>query len=200
MQHSYEITTLGQFLFKVVHHFADHGFYYYVFWELPEARDLKKIDQKIAIRYGADQPRWKRFQDRQKGRVVVRYCRYDRHALLITTEGKREESLFFERERWDDLRVNPIRIWKYSIGVYQEKGELRLRKETIRSAERVLERVALEPDGSAQKYLNGISPFTYPGIIRQKKKLVRNVNKRRHEAGLKPLTVWQPAYRKNQHK
>lgn len=85
------------------------------------------------------------------------------------------------------------------IGVYQEKGELRLRKETIRAAVQVLDRIGLEPDGSAQRYLNGLSPFTYRGIIRQKKKLVRNVNKRRKEAGLPPLTVWQPAYRKNQH-
>lgn len=192
-----EVTTLGQFLFKVVHHYADHGFYYYAFWELPERRDLKKIDQSIMTRYQTDQARWERFRDRQKGRVVVRYLRYDRHALLIATDGEREESLFFARERWDDLRINPLRFWKYSIGVYQGKGELRLRKETIKAAERVLEKIALEPDGSAQRYLNGLSPFTYRGIIWQKKKLVRNVNKHRKDAGLPPLTVWQPGNRKN---
>lgn len=191
-----EIDSFGQFINRIVNHCVNHGFYYYVFWELPEGRNLTKIDQKITDRYNAHQPRWERFNDRKKGKAVVRYFRFNRYALLVATEGDRDH-LFFHRERYRDIRINPLVIWNYSIGVKGNKAEVRLRKSKLLSVKEVFQKIALEPQAKVQSYYNGISPFTYRGILKQKHKLIEAVNQRRKRSGLPIINPYaKPAWGK----
>lgn len=184
-----EAETFGEFLHRIINHYLNHGFYYYVLWELPEGRNLAKIDEKIVNRYNANQPRWERFNARKKGSVVVRYVRFHRYALLIATDGDRDH-LFFNHERWQDVRVNPLMIWRYSLGIKAGKGEVRLQKNRIKAARELLANVALDRHAKVQGIYNQISPFTYRGILHQKYKLAKEVNQRRQRAGLPPINPY----------
>ncbi len=182
-----EVQKLKHFLQYIVIYYLRHGYYFYVLWQLPEGRNLAIIDRSIKERYGVTLPKWQRRQARERGEVLVRYLRFEHTALLIAYEGQgraQKKHRFFEQERWKDIRITPLTIGKYSLGISGQKPEVRIRKNVIRGFEEFMDKITFESQEKVQGYYDALTPFTYQGILRQKHAIAQKVNNRRKRAAL----------------
>ena len=94
--------------------YVNHGYWYYVTGEVPEHKDVIKVDDKLMTRYEVAISKWARARRKQQGFANVQYLRHGRFFVLIATRGFHP---FFEQEGGNvkDIRREPIRFAGYSI-------------------------------------------------------------------------------------
>ncbi len=173
--------TLGQVLFDLVTYGIHNGYHFYSLQVLPEGGDWKAIDRDIMLRYDIVLPRAARYRRRKKGQPVFRYVRWKQHSLILATDGDRAHPFFVHRKVCD-LRVNPISLGQYSVGVRDGRGCIELHQVRYDSVRATLRGMALHRYEKVQSYVDGISPYTFKGIIRQVNSLKAEVNDRRKKA------------------
>ncbi len=184
----YSTQNLGQFLFRLAVYYLAHGYYFYVLQELPEGGDYEEIDRRIATKYQVTGSRMARLRVRASGESAIRYLRWRRYALILACEGDRKHR-FFLTEQWQDIRVNPLVVSRYSVGVAGGKPTVRLRAERFEVVAQQMERIALHRLAKVQSYFDRITPFGFKGLQEQKRQIARLVNKRRRRAGLPSIEV-----------
>ncbi|BAZ00482.1 hypothetical protein NIES37_44740 [Tolypothrix tenuis PCC 7101] len=182
----YEAHTLGEFLRKVAIDYLRYGYYRYLLRVIPEKMEVHSIDRKVIADYEITVCRMTRFRRKKAGRANVAYVRWGRRFVLLATEGMHEE---FEKRRFLDIRENPLYVNGYSIGIHAGKPCVMIEPTRYQLIRSHLHAIALFNEARVTEYLRNISPFSFPGIVRQKRRLLHEVNRRRKRAGLSTIKI-----------
>ena len=187
MEH-YETTSINAFVRHLATHCLPHGYRYYVSGLLPEGKDYRAIDARIIAKYDIAKNRWERCRRKRAGEVNLRYLRYGRWFLLIAT-GPRGAHRFFEEEvEIRDVHAVPIRFHGYELSYRGGRVKVRIgEKELHGISERLLAMAvrARRPKLIAEFQSLPFEP--YRSVLSQLFGLLREVNRRRKAAGLKPV-------------
>ncbi len=184
----YVADSLGWFLSKMALYLR-YGYFFYSVIEIPEGRDLEKIDQKIVKTYEVSFCRVKRKRRREKGLSNAIYIRFDHIFILMATEG---EHGYFGEIPFRDFRDEPLHFSGYSIGIKNGKPNVIISPKRFKAIRKQVSAIALHNETKLTSYFQRISPFKFAGISQQRWKLFREVNKRRKVAGL-PQLEWEAA-------
>lgn len=182
----YEAHTLGEFLRKVAIDYLRYGYYRYLLRVIPEKMEVHSIDRKVIADYEITVCRMTRLRRKKAGRANVAYVRWGRRFVLLATEGVHEE---FEKRRFLDIRENPLYVNGYSVGVHAGKPCVMIEPTRYQLIRSHLHAIALFNEARVTDYLQNTSPFNFPGVVRQKRRLQHEVNKRRKVAGLPLIKV-----------
>jgi hypothetical protein len=177
----YEAHSLGELLRKVAIDYVRYGYYRYLVIEIPRKKDPKLIDEKILKNYDITYHCTKRARLKRKGQAVTVYVRFGHRFVLLATEGTNTE---LEKRDFFDCRVKPISLSGYTVGVKGGKPNVQMSLKRYRGLRKLLSQTALHNEGKLRDFFGRISPFKFPGILRQQQKLLHMVNAKRKKAGL----------------
>ena len=164
-----------------------YGYLHYTVIEIPEGKDLEKIDRKIIDCYEVTFCRTTRQRRREKGQSNVIYIRYDRLFILMATDGNHGK--FGEIPHYN-FTSSPFHFRGYSLGIKEGKPHLQISPRRFKVIKGQVDKIALHNKTKVVAYFRRISPFRFEGITTQKWKLMKAVNKRRKVAGL-PRLKWE---------
>jgi hypothetical protein len=182
----YEAHSLGELLRKVAIDYVRYGYYRYLVIEIPRKKDPKLIDEKILKAYGITYHCTKRARLKRKGQAVTVYVRFGHRFVLLATEGTNTE---LEKRDFFDCRVKPISLSGYTVGVKGGKPNVQMSLKRYRGLRKLLNQTALHNEGKLRDFFGRISPFKFPGILRQQQKLLHMVNAKRKKAGLTRINL-----------
>jgi hypothetical protein len=164
-----------------------YGYRRYVVTEIPEGMDLRTVDRKVSERYGITGDRKKRQREREKGRASVQGFRLWRKLYLFATEG---EHLFYTRERnIRDVREAPVRIGNYHVRLREGKVVVELAPYHYRRVRRFFLVHGMKHEVKRVEALfRGMRLLSFPGVLRQRQRIVDALNRKRKRGGLRPVT------------
>lgn len=161
-----------------------HGYFFYVFAEIPAKKDPEATDRKLLSYYGVAVTPKARSKQKREGIARVQYLRYGRWFLLIATHGRHQ---FFTDEGGaiKDIRIKPLKFFGYSISHRNGHPSVRLTRQAYRELKEEYVGLAthLDREWLARKFMNFPYP-PYAPIRRQAFNILRAVNRRRRAAGL----------------
>jgi hypothetical protein len=181
MAYSFVVPTLDALIRRVAIDYVRFGYYRYVIRHIPLDKDPNVVDVKLIQTYIITQDRMVRLRRKQKGFANVVYVRQGHRFILLATEGTHPA---FDRICWRDIRVAPLHLACYSIGVKAEKPCVRVARFTWKPIETYFLSIALRPTPEVEAKINNLRFYSFPGVIRQKLKLVKAINQRRKKAHL----------------
>jgi DNA-binding Lrp family transcriptional regulator len=177
----YEAHSLGEMLRKVAIDYVRYGYYRYLIAEIPRKKDPKLVDDTIIKTYGVTYNYRSRALRKEAGGAVVVYVRFGHRFILLATEGSHPE---VEKREFLDCRVKPIQLSGYTVGVKGGKPNVQMSLKRYRALKKLLSQIALHNEKKLNDFFRRLSPFKFPGILRQQKKLLKMVNAKRKKAGL----------------
>ena len=177
---SYEVTKLGQFLFKL-NHYMRYGYVHYYVREIPGHKDLSTVDRKLLLTYDVTSNRMLRAKRKKEGVRNVIYIRFGQTFILLATEGKQPA---FDRLKFLSFPDSPLYFSRYSIGIKQKKSYIQIEPLRYKRLKKVAETIALHQHERVEKFLLKISPFSFKGVNEQRWKLYKLINLKRKKAGL----------------
>lgn len=180
-------TTLEGFIQQVAVACIGKGYFYYVTGRVPEGKEPRSVDRKLAGRYSATISKWSRYRRKRGGHANVRYLRHERFFVLFATDGV---SPFFEREAGliRDCRREPFKYGGYSISSKAGRTCVRIEREQYNVLKATFLELALRRSSERLERMMATLPFEpYAPVRRQLLGLVRSVNAARKAAGLAPL-------------
>jgi hypothetical protein len=180
-------TSLEGFIQQVAVACIGKGYFYYVTGRVPEGKDPRSIDRKLAERYGATLSKWSRYRRKRGGHANVRYLRHERFFVLFATDGV---SPFFHHEAGliRDCRREPFKYGGYSLSSKAGRVCVRIEREQYNVLKAVFLELALRRSPERLERMISNLPFEpYAPVRRQLLGLVRSVNAVRKAAGLAPL-------------
>lgn len=180
----YEAHSTGEFLRKVAIDYVRFGYVRYLIITVPQTKDLERVDRNIIKAYHITYHRTTRATRKKNGEAVVAYVRFGHRFVLLATEGRHEE---VEKREFKDCRVTPIHLSGYTIGFKGEKVNVQMSFKRYRALRKLLNRIALHNENKLTDFFGRISPYAFPGIIRQELKLLKMVNVKRKRAGLRKI-------------
>jgi hypothetical protein len=163
------------------------GYVFYVCGRVPEHKDPRELDRKMAERYLLALSKWSRARRKRAGLANVRYLRFDRFFVLVATPG---EHRFFADEAGliQDCRRVPIKFGGYSVSSRGGKVHVRIEREQYNLLKSYFLEVALRRRADALERMVASLPFEpYAPVRRQLLNLVRAINAERKAAGFEPL-------------
>ncbi len=186
MSSRYVATSSAQFLRKIALDYIRYGYIRYALREIPAIKDVEAVDRKLIECYQITSCRSRRARRRAQKLSNVVYVRYGHTFVLLATEGKHQT---FDQIMSHNFRIAPLLYQNYSIGIHSEKPDVRVRAMIWSKVKRRFEMIALHEKTEVQRKLNALPFARFPGIIRQKRKLVHRINARRKRAGLAMLEL-----------
>jgi hypothetical protein len=194
MSTRYEAKSLEGFIQQLAVGFVSHGYCFYVTGWIPEKKDPRDTDAKIARQYGIGLTKSSRMRRKQAGYANVQYLRLGRFFVIIATRGIHP---FFENEGEfvRDMHRPPFFTFGgysvkrvYCVKHRRWKTSVRIDRETYRYLKATFLDAALKVDElTLAKRLRALSFEPYKPIRRQLRQLWRAVNRVRHTAGLEPV-------------
>lgn len=182
----YEVDSLGVFLRKIAFDYLRYGYKRYAFRVIPPDKDLETIDQKIIQNYQVSFCRSTRLRRAQKGLGNVVYLRYGNRFILTASDGFNEP---FDKIHYLYFHKQPLLIDGYTIGVKKNKPCVMVQPRRWAMIRNNVLAIALHNQAKVENRFRSISPFSFPEVIRQKRKLLNEVNHKRHLAGLPKIDV-----------
>ena len=182
----WEAPTLGVFLRKIAIDYLRYGYVYHSgVKQIPEGKQLWRIDKKLLSHYQVSYSPSVKVLRKKRGIARVAYVRFGREFLLISTEGQHTtEFQTFSKYPDRDFRVRPLAVHGYQISLVGHTPVVEIeRLRFARQARFVLSQFA-KSSPQVRGLVSGISPFNFPGIVRQKRRLLERVNARRRKANL----------------
>ena len=173
--------------------YVQHGHWFYMTGWVPEGKDPRAVDAKLAELYGLNISKWTRARHKALGRASLRYIRHGRFFVIIATRGAHE---FFEREsNIRDVRRTPIRYGGYSIsyrrGVDRKwHASVRIAPDEYLRLKSYLVGLAVHRSVENLTVVFARIPFEpYAPVRRQLLNILRAVNRSRKQAGFEPVPV-----------
>lgn len=182
----HEVSCLGMFLRKVAIDYLRHGYTKYALRTIPEGKNLERVDWKIIKSYDVTFCRSTRARRRRKGLANVIYLRYGDRFILMASRGSHE---VFDKIHSFDFAQTPLFFDGYTIGVKRNKPCVMIQPRRFHDIRKQILAICLHNQGKVEQGFRTISPFKFPEIIRQKRKLLGEINERRHTAGLKRIEI-----------
>ena len=166
---------------KVAIDYLRYGYCHYAVRQIPEGKNLEVIGRKLMDCYDITGCRTKRSRRRAKGLANVVFVRCGLTFVLLATDGHHHT---FSKITSCDVRDTPLYWDSYSIGMRAGKPEVRVRAQVWTGIERRFSIIGLHEHSDVQRKLDTLPYPRFPGIIRQRRKLVADINARRKRAGL----------------
>lgn len=177
----YITDSLGVFLRKIAFDYLRFGYARYVLRTIPEGKDLEKVDRKILKAYGVTFHHATRARRRKNGLGNVVYIRFGHRFILMASNGSHEA---FDKLDCKDLKNHPLLFDGYSVGVKRGKPCIMIPQKRFKPLRKKLLAVATHDLRKVQNLFDSISPFQFPEVVRQKQKLLTEINQKRRVAGL----------------
>lgn len=183
----FEATSVEGFVQQLAVSYLGHGYWFYVMGEVPEGKDVCRVDEKLMARYQIDLSKWARARRKRAGFANLHYLRYDRVFLLLATHGSHP---FFleEASAIRDARKTPIRFRGYSISYRGGHPHVRIEQEEYKRLKAYFIDLALR--WSVERLGDELSRLVfepYAPVRRQLLALLRSVNRERKRGGLQPV-------------
>jgi len=114
MKYRCEAKSVSGFIQQLAVGYVGRGYFFYVVGEIPEGKDPKALDEKLAQKYAISPSKAVRARRKALGLANVQYLRFKNKFVLLATHGKHE---FFLHETGQirDAREMPIKMFGYSI-------------------------------------------------------------------------------------
>jgi hypothetical protein len=182
-----EATSVEGFVQQLAVSYLGNGYWFYVTGEIPEGKDLARVDEKLIARYGIDRSKWARARRKRAGFANLQYIRFERFFVLLATHGVHP---FFEEEAASirDARKTPIRFRGYSISYRSGHPHVRIERDEFKRLKAYFLDIALHRSADALGRELGSLPFEpYAPVRRQLLTVLRAVNRERKRAGFEPV-------------
>ncbi len=176
--------SFGDFLRRIAFDYVRHGYHRYVIRKIPEGKDLEAIDEKLCRTYDVTSCRTKRMRMRQQGLATIQYLRWRHTFVLLATDGHHEA---FQGLKSYNIREVPIHLGSYSIGLQGNKVSIQVAQRAWNRVIRCIRPIELDNQDKVEKVLAALPFYNFPGVVTQKRKLLRQLNRRRKQAGLPQL-------------
>jgi len=180
-------TTPEGFVQQLAVSYLGNGYWFYVTGEIPQGKDLAKVDEKLVARYQIDLSKWARARRKQAGFANLQYIRFERFFVLLATHGVHP---FFEQEADSirDARKTPIRFRGYSLSYRGGHPHVRIDQEEYKRLKAYFLDVATHRSVERLERELGALPFEpYAPVRRQLLAVLRAVNRERKKAGFAPV-------------
>ena len=184
----YEATTLEGFIQQLAVSCVGKGYFHYATGRVPDGKDPRALDRKLAARYRLDVSKWTRYRRKRAGLANVRYLRFERHFILLATDGAHR---IFEDEAGllRDCRRVPIKFGGYSVSSRNGRVHVRIEQEQYNLLKAYLIDLAPRRKAGALERMMSSLPFEpYAPVRRQVFNLIRAMNKARKVAGYEPIS------------
>lgn len=181
-----EASTLGMFLRKIAIDYVRYGYVYHSgIKQIPDGKQLWRIDKKLLAVYQVSYSPSVKVLRKKKGIARIAYVRFGREFLLLSTDGEQTTSFrVFTRFPDRDFRVKPLVVHGYQIYLDGQTPVVEVEpRRFIRQSRFIISQFA-KPQPVVKALLNDLSPFNFPGIVRQKRRVLERVNVRRRLANL----------------
>lgn len=186
MPYEYAVPTLGHFLRRIAIDYFRYGYVHWVLRSIPLGCDLPAIDQKLVKHYGVTQCRSRRHRQKRRGLAVVQYVRWGTTFVLLATEGKHTA---FSRLCSYDVRLVPLHVENYSIGLVGTTVHIRVRRQVWDRVCQRFEALALHKKTRVEARLNSLPFYRFPAVTQQLVELTQTINYRRRIAGLPKVVL-----------
>jgi hypothetical protein len=180
--------SFGDFLRRIAFDYVRYGYHRYVVRTIPDGKELRSIDEKLCRTYGVTSCRTKRMRMRQQGLATIQYLRWRQTFVLLATAGHHKA---FHRLKSYDIKESPLHLGSYSIGLRGSVVSIQVAHRVWSQMVREVCRIELEGQKKVEHALASLPFYQFPGVLRQKWKLLQEVNRRRKSAGL-PLVFLPP--------
>ena len=182
----WQVKTLGGFLRRVAIDAVRFGYVYYSVRTIPAGKDVRAVEQRLARYYSITPCRVTRMRRRQAGEASMVMVRLEHVVVLLATPGRHR---FFDEDKPVDIRTTPLHVRGYSIGVRGGKPLVQVAPRRWKAIRRLGSAIALHNETKVADFMKRVSPFSFPGVVRQKVKLLAEINRRRKRAGLPVVQV-----------
>ncbi len=114
MQYRCEATSVSGFIQQLAVAYVGRGYFFYVVGQVPDGKDARLIDEKLARKYDISASKATRARRKALGLANVQYIRFKDKFVLLATSGKHE---FFLHEAGQirDAREIPIKLLGYAV-------------------------------------------------------------------------------------
>jgi len=178
------------------------GYFFFCTFELAKDKDPEQLDAKLIELWNLDKPYWKR-EKRRRGRAPsIWYLRYDRFYVLLATHGKAPDGgphPFFVEYQTTNICRYSLSCFGYQIRypvskeTKRRKLFVRLSKETRDELRERLLSIAVkeryrDPE-SIEAVVASLPWQWYRPVREQVKVILKEVNKVRRYAGMKPVRL-----------
>lgn len=188
---AWEAQSLGVFLRKIAIDYLRYGYVYHSgIKQIPDGKQLWRIDKKLLSHYQVSYSPSVKVLRKKRGIARIAYVRFNREFLLLSTEGHHTtEFQLFSKYPDRDFRVKPLKVRGYQIYLDGQTPIVEIEKlRFTRQARFVLSQFA-KSSTQVRGLVSGLSPFNFPGIVRQKRRILERVNVRRRRANLSLVQV-----------
>lgn len=187
MEYRYETTSITGFIQTIAVAYVARGYYFYVTGEIPEGKDLAKVDYKIMGQYGVRISKFTRSRKKRAGLASLQYIRLagSGHFAIFATNG---QSPFLEMEAKviRDVRRVPFKFAGYSISHKSGHAHVRIEKKRYLELKAYfLEQATRQNTTDLEQEMRKLLDYEpYAPIRSQKLCIWRAVNQHRKAAGL----------------
>lgn len=183
---TWEAPTLGVFLRKIAIDYVRYGYVYHSgIKQIPDNKQLWRIDKKLLTVYQVSYSSSVRVRKKSKGIARTAYIRFGREFLVLATVGEQTTNFqVFTKFPDRDFRVKPLVVHGYQIYLKGQTPVVEI--ETLRFARRarfIISQFA-KHQNLVKALIDELSPLNFPGIVRQKRRVLEKVNARRKRANL----------------
>jgi hypothetical protein len=184
---SYEVQSLSQYIRKLAIDYMRYNYVHYVTGVIPSHKNPAATDQKLIEHYEITSCRTTRSKRKKAGFANVQYIRWGNFFTLIATEG---ESRFFVDEKPTDIRVAPLHLKGYSIGMKGDTPCVMIAPKRLKAIRRYLAVISLHHERRVRNFLcHRLPKLKYPRVLRQNQAIIREMNRRRKKAHLPPIMI-----------
>lgn len=182
-------TSPAAFVRQIAASYLPHGYNFYVTGHVPDryVAQASELDRRMVEKFDVNISKACRSKRRSEGIASVRYIRYERFWLLLSTHGKH---IFFEQHRHvEDIRRRPVTFHGYEIRLVADKPRVRIERQEYRRLNGYLLDICTRPrfratDKMALAIRQAVHFDPYSEVIKQFGRLMRQVNRRRRSQGL----------------
>lgn len=182
--------SFGDFLRRIAFDYVRYGYYRYAIRTIPEGKDVEAIDDKIRRIYSITSCRMTRTRRRRQGQASAQYLRWHHTFVLLATDGHHQT---FDKLRSYDIRHTPLHLGAYSLGLRGKTVHIQVTRRVWRRVKRLIRHRELRSHGEVQRLIHTLPFYNFPGVVAQKRKLLRQVNRRRKRAGLPRVILLTPS-------
>ena len=187
-------TSASAFVRQLAASYLPHGYKFYVCGYVPDrfVDRAEDLDHRMIDKYDVNLSKATRSKRRSEGTASVRYIRFGRFWLLLSTRGRHR---FFEQHRQVyDFGRNPVLFHGYEIRLVEGRPRVRIERQEYRRLNGYLVDVCTRPkyrpvDQMAQVMRRSVNLDPYREVIAQYVRIIRQVNRRRRSHGLLPVPL-----------
>ena len=196
MQHLYPCvaTSPQAFVRQLAASYLSHGYRFYVCGHVPDRLIgcPEELDLRMIEKFEVNISKATRSKRRREGIASVRYIRFERFWMLLSTRGR--HYFFDEHRKVSNISRKPVLFHGYEIRLVDDRPRVRIERQEYRRLHGHLLGMctrsryrSVDAMAGAVKQMVNFDP--YREVIAQYVRLMRQLNRRRRSQGLLPIPL-----------